>query len=317
MHWTLPYSSLRDANVVSTTETIALCGTGKPKRLVFVSSTSVFNEHYVDASQESLAAGGNGVKEDDDLLASRRGISTGYGQTKWASEFLVRRAGESGLQGVVVRPGYILGSSAGGQTITDDFLIRMLKACIQVKSYPNISNSINAVPVDHVARVAVAGALNPPVAPLGVMHVTPRPERLTFNKYLGALATYGYVVSRTHYEAWRKKVEQYVDSEGGDDFALLPLLDYVMGNLVEDTRAIELDDANTAKALRNDLELTGGESTTRQAVTEDLVGRYIGYLVKMDFLQPPPGSGTPLPQVEISAEQRQALSKISTRGVAA
>jgi L-aminoadipate-semialdehyde dehydrogenase len=47
-------------------------------------------------------------------------------------EQLVRAAGQRGLNGTVIRPGYILGDNETGVCNTDDFLIRFLKGCIQV-----------------------------------------------------------------------------------------------------------------------------------------------------------------------------------------
>ena len=86
----------------------------------------------------------------------------------------------------------------------------MLKACIQLSGRPDISNTVNMVPVDHVARVIVACALHPQVE-LSVAHVTGHP-RLTFNQFLAALETYGYNVPLTNYEEWTATVQSYVDS---------------------------------------------------------------------------------------------------------
>jgi len=103
--------------------------------------------------------------------------------------------------------------------ITDDFLIRMLKGCVQLQSRPDISNTINQVPVDHVARVIAASTFNPPVEPLGVAQVTSHP-RLTTNEFLGALENHGYNVSKVDYESWRDHVDQYVADSSKEEFAL-------------------------------------------------------------------------------------------------
>jgi len=98
----------------------------------------------------------------------------------------------------------------------------MLKGCIQVGSRPDISNTINMVPVDHVARLAVAAAFNPPRFSPGVCHVTSHP-RLRVNDLLAALETYGYDVPIVRYDKWRKAVENYMTSSDGnekEEFAL-------------------------------------------------------------------------------------------------
>lgn len=220
VHWVYPYSNLKPANVQGTLDILALCATGIPKRLSFVSSTSVLDTPYfVKLSAESVAKGGSGVLESDDLSGSSTGLGTGYGQSKWVAEYLVRAAGARGLRGTVVRPGYVTGDKATGVTNTDDFLIRMTKGCIQLGCRPRIANTVNMVPVNHVARVVVASALSPPQAPLGVAQVTSHP-RLTFSQYLATLQTFGYDVPEVEYSVWKKKLEDYAAQENKEQHAL-------------------------------------------------------------------------------------------------
>ena len=90
----------------------------------------------------------------------------------------------------------------------------MVKGCIQLSSRPNINNTINMVPVDHVAQVVVACAFHP-TSPLTVAHVTGHP-RLRFNQFLGALGTYGYQVPISDYVPWTGALENYVGSSRSD-----------------------------------------------------------------------------------------------------
>lgn len=115
VHWVYPYANLRPANVLGTIDALKLCAVGKPKQFAFVSSTSVLdNDHYVQESERIVAAGGTGISEADDLEGSSTGLSTGYGQSKWAGEYLVKEAGRRGLRGTIVRPGYVTGDSTYG-----------------------------------------------------------------------------------------------------------------------------------------------------------------------------------------------------------
>lgn len=107
-------------------------------------------------------------------------------------------------------------TSASTATNTDDFLIRMLKGCIQLNARPNINNTVNMVPVDHVARVVIASAFQPPCKPIGVAQVTGHP-RLRFNQFLGALQLYGYNVPQVDYVPWSLSLEQYVNDGQHDD----------------------------------------------------------------------------------------------------
>jgi len=114
VHWVYPYEKLRSANVLATLTAIKLASTGKPKSMVFVSSTSsIDTSYYVDLSEQQVLSQSDqrGVLESDDLEGSRVGLKTGYSQSKWVAEKLLFEAGKRGLRGHIVRPGYIVGHS--------------------------------------------------------------------------------------------------------------------------------------------------------------------------------------------------------------
>ncbi len=204
-------------------------------------------------------------------------------------------------------------------TNTDDFLIRMIKGCIQLASRPNINNTVNMVPVDHVARVVVACAFRPPTSPLGVAHVTGHP-RLRFNQFLAALETYGYEVPLSDYIPWTGALENHVNnvaSGSGEQLALMPLFTFVANDLPSNTRAPELDDTNAEKALYADQEWSGEDVSEGSGVTKNTVGIYLAYLVGIGFLPPP--TKTPmkaLPRTNIASAQKEALSSVGGRGAA-
>ncbi|ODM16957.1 L-aminoadipate-semialdehyde dehydrogenase large subunit [Aspergillus cristatus] len=314
VNWMLPYSSLRQANVLSTMECVTLCTSGKPKRLAFISSTSTLDtDYYVNLSQQSVASGGSGVLETDDLEGSAKGLGTGYGQSKWASEFIVREAGRRGLMGVVIRPGYITGDPVSGFSVTDDFLLRLWKGCIQVQARPDIpGNTINQVPVTHVSRVVVASVLHPPVEPLGVVQVTSHP-RLTTNEYLGSLETYGYNVPQVPYREWCNILQNYVADDrntGSRELALLPLFHFVVGDLPSDSLAPELDDANAATSLR--AFGASPEQLSDRAVGTETIGRYLAFLVATGFLPSPSTTGVKaIPSVD--TQRLQAMGSLGGR----
>ncbi|KAI4239960.1 MAG: hypothetical protein L6R40_005391 [Gallowayella cf. fulva] len=325
VHWVLPYESLEPANVLSTLAAMSLCqNPDKSKIFCFVSSTSVLDtDHYIE-----LSASGTPVPESDDLEGSRKGLGTGYGQSKWVSEKLVREAGRRGLKGCIVRPGYVTGDSTSGVTNTDDFLIRHLKGCIQLATAPIIPNGINMVPVDHVARCVVACSFHPPDSPgIGVAQISANP-RLTFTDFTDTLKVYGYEVDSVPYEDWKQRLVRYVEDQqedGGEDqkeeHALMPLYHFVTAqkdkplnppslihipnklpltsptaSLPNQTLAPLLSTTNTTTALNHD----SSPSAVYPSVTPDTIGLYIAYLVRVGFLPPPPGEGgKALPVVDV------------------
>ncbi|EEP80264.1 L-aminoadipate-semialdehyde dehydrogenase large subunit [Uncinocarpus reesii 1704] len=318
VHWVYPYSHLRGPNVLGTVDSLKLCAEGRPKQYGFVSSTSVLDaNHFVEESERIVAAGGTGISESDDLSGSSIGLGTGYGQSKWVGEYLVREAGRRGLKGSIIRPGYVTGDSITGTTNTDDFLVRMMKGCIQLSARPNINNTVNMVPVDHVAKVVVASAFFPPHSQLSVSHVTSHP-RLRFNQFLGALQTYGYDVPQVDYVPWASSLERYVndgDRNTNDQHALMPLYHFVTADLPSNTKAPELDDVNASSALQADAKWSGKDVSKGSGVTEELVGLYLAYLVEIGFLPAPTVAGSKsLPKGDISDAQKSALRAVGGRG---
>ena len=84
------------------------------------------------------------------------------------------------------------------------------------------------------------------------------------------------------------------------DNALFPLLHFVLDDLPTSTKAPELNDRNM-KAL-----LSPHTSETNGTVDEELMGRYLSWLVAADFL-PPPSLDVPekaLPQLASTSATR-------------
>ncbi|KAF9564472.1 alpha-aminoadipate reductase Lys1p [Agrocybe pediades] len=288
VHWVFPYEKLRSPNVLGTLTAINLASTGKQKVFVFVSSTSAIDTDYYVQLSESLARGKsnyNGVPETDDLEGARSALKTGYGQSKWVSEKLLFEAGKRGLRGHIVRPGYVVGDSHSAVTNTDDFIWRMVKGCVQLGLVPDINNSINMVPVDHVALCTSLAAVSPlPDAPLSVLHITAKPLP-TFNGMLSSLSQYGFPTESCEYLVWRRKLEQHVMEV--QDNALFPLLHFVLDDLPTSTKSPELDDSNTVALLKQ------GGAPLSATVDDSLMGLYLAWLVGAGFL---PSPSLPSPQ---------------------
>lgn len=304
VHWLMPYENLKAANVQSTVEAIQLCSQGRAKRLAFISSTSALDS---DAFIEQSEAG-TPISESDNLESSRQGLGTGYGQSKWVSEHVIREACKRGLDAVILRSGYVMGDAKSGVSNLDDFLVRMLKGCVQIGSRPDVSNTINMVPVPHVAKLVLGMSLRGKGG--STAHVEAHP-RLTMNQYLATLEQYGYSVPQESYDTWRKKVEAYVEAgDEKEELALLGLYHMVTSNLPEASKAPMLEDQNAQAALEADKELAVGSGPP--GVTAEAVGSYLAFLVARGFMQKP--ANGELPKIELNKEQVEALNKVGGRG---
>jgi L-2-aminoadipate reductase len=176
-------------------------------------------------------------------------------------------------------------------TNTDDFVWRMVKGCVQLGLVPDINNTVNMVPVDHVARCTALAALEPlPNAAQSVLHITAQPPP-TFNDILSSLAEYGFPTQQCEYLIWRRKLEQHVMVV--QDNALFPLLHFVLDDLPRSTKAPDLDATNTSALLRSQ----GQQSAI--TVSDTLMGKYLAWLVGAGFLPPPtsPAPNKSLPQL--------------------
>ncbi|SOV04481.1 probable LYS2 - L-aminoadipate-semialdehyde dehydrogenase, large subunit [Ustilago sp. UG-2017a] len=332
VHWVYPYSKLRAANVGSTICAIKLCNAGKKaKTLTFVSSTSALDtDHYVrlsdsivhgqDPAQTGSSAQLHGVPETDDIEANAKGLTTGYGQSKWVAEKLIMIAASRGLKASIVRPGYVVGDSKTAVTNTDDFLWRLVKGSIQLGLIPDMHNSINMVPVDHVARIATLACLNnakeletinkTPGTNAKVFHVTNHPS-IRFNDMLGQLSRYGWKVEQTEYVHWRARLEEHILSSGSgsvEDNALFPLLHFVLDDLPTSTKSPELDDRHTQAIL--DAASEGQAQNTVMGVGRSLVGLYLAWLLAVGFLPPPSSSDAePLPKLANIGAEMKAIGR--------
>ena len=302
VHWIHTYTALKPTNVLSTLACLALCSKGKPKHLTFISSTAVLDtDHYASLDTPIL--------EIDTLAGSRKGLSTGYAQSKYVSESLIREAGSRGLRGSIVRPGYITGNLSTGIGPTDDFLLRMLKGSIQLSCRPDLgSNTINLVPVDYCVDIVVASSLYPPLQGVEVVHVTPSPQ-LGFNAFLETLQKYGYDTPMVPYAEWRSALEQYVSNETQEQrepHALLPLFDWVTADLPSDTKSRSLDNTNAQAVLRV------LKKDCQAEVTQETVGAYLAFMVEIGFIIRPEGANKKieLPEICIGEEQRAALKMV-------
>ncbi|KAJ2859385.1 large subunit of alpha-aminoadipate reductase, partial [Coemansia erecta] len=287
VHWVYPYEKLRAPNVLSTIEVLRLAAAHHAKPLTFVSSTSALDtDHYVELG----ASLGAGIRESDDLEGSRHGLQTGYGQSKWVSEKLLAEARAHGLPVTIVRPGYVLGHSQTGVTNTDDFIWRLAKGCIELGQSPVMNNAVNLCPVDYVAHVVVEAVSQPRALAHLVYHVFNR-ERFRFQQMFDLLRAYGYAVADVEYMQWRSRLMDF--TLANNDTALYPLLHYVLDDLPTSTKSPDLDDCHTQQLLAG----TGIRCASMRA----LMGLYLAYLVKADFIAAPDaGRATAqLPELDI------------------
>ncbi|MEU4580080.1 amino acid adenylation domain-containing protein [Nonomuraea sp. NPDC023979] len=134
------FPRMRPVNVGGTVEALRLAGLGGA-RLHFVSTLGVFLglAHRDRVVTEASAP--------DDPA----GLETGYDQSKWVADRLVRRARDAGLTAVVHRPARVGGHSVTGRGNAADYFSRLLATCVRLGLVPDLPVEEDLSPVDHVA----------------------------------------------------------------------------------------------------------------------------------------------------------------------
>ena len=220
VHWVYPYSKLKPMNVGGTIECLRLATCGEElASMHFVSSTSVFDSPHYEGMMDAVP--------EDDQLDGGPGLSVGYGQSKWIAEKLVMLAMTRGIPSTIFRPGYITGHSMTGVMNTDDFLVRLMKGCLELGQAPKIRNAINACPVNFVAQSIVHVASSPDA--LNQSYHINNPHTFRLGDFFDHLQNFGYNLELVDYIAWRGALTQLTLESKTN--ALYPLLHFVLDDL--------------------------------------------------------------------------------------
>lgn len=96
----------------------------------------------------------------------------------------------------------------------------------------------------------------------------------------------------------------------------MPLYHFATTSLPADTIAPEMSDINASTSLQFDTQFTGEDLSAGGFVDEEIMGRYLAYLMGIGFLHAPGAGekGRRLPEAGISENQKAALLRVGGRG---
>ena len=148
VNYMYPYTALKPANVLGTQEVLRLACQSKIKPVHYISTIAVF---------ATIRHAGPGSFAKMILLntSDRLPHQLGYTQSKWVAEKLIRDARSRGLPVTIYRLGRIAGHTQTGACQTNDFLWRMIKACIQIRRMPALDMMMDITPVDYISKAVV------------------------------------------------------------------------------------------------------------------------------------------------------------------
>jgi thioester reductase-like protein len=227
-HLGLPYSALRELNVLGTQRMIELACAGAAGELHYVSSISALFPSYA-------AIGGRAYER---AALAPELLPTGYGQCKAVSEQLVSRAGERGLKVRIYRPSRIWADGAGS---ADDLLVRLVRGCAELGVFPDCDLRDNVVDTQVVARTMVRIARTDDVTQ-SVFHIV-SPHSTPLSAFVDALRAAGLALSAVSADEFCERMAEapslaalrHVVSASGLLTTPLPVLD------LQHTRAVVPD----------------------------------------------------------------------------
>jgi len=140
INWMAEYDDLKQTNIIGTEQILKFATSGSAKTLHYVSTTGVF---------AALEGAKLGYLNKDVPLKRYRNHFVSYFKTKWLAELKVQAALSSGLDGFILRPGFISGPIDGGCTLPDQDLTRLfLLTSIEIGAFPDVNIPIDVMPVD-------------------------------------------------------------------------------------------------------------------------------------------------------------------------
>jgi amino acid adenylation domain-containing protein/thioester reductase-like protein len=208
-----PYAALRDTNVIGTQEILRLASQVKLKPVHFISTLDVFQSAHYAQLEVCL--------EDDHFPLSGKPES-GYAQSKWVAEKLVKTANERGIPTCIYRPGMIIGDSQTGISNTEDQIGMLIKGLIQLGNAPNLALLMHLTPVDYVSQAIVH--LGQQRSAWGkAFHLT-NSQSLSLGQLVQAIESQGYQLQLTSYDQWLKiLLAQHLGQDNALN-SLIPLL---------------------------------------------------------------------------------------------
>lgn len=200
------YRELKPANVEGTREIIRLAASRCLKPLHYLSSYAVF---------DSMQNVGRVFSEDDEPVGHEQ-LSTGYAESKWVAEKMVRHAHAAGVPAAIYRVGWVIGESRTGAWKASDFIPRLLKVAVEARTCCDFG-TFTMTPVDYVARALVHLASRPDS--LGQVFHLSNGTRYASRSLFEWVRAQGYELREVPLDAWQSQL-----SGSSQELSLTPLL---------------------------------------------------------------------------------------------
>ena len=264
-----PYAAMRDTNVRGTTEILRLASQVKVKPVHFTSTLDIFQSGGRSQSVQ--------LAEDDEFPATDL-PGSGYAQSKWVAEKLVKTAHERGIPTCIHRPGMIIGHSQTGCSNTEDLVSRLIKGLIQLRIAPSLPLPMHLTPVDYVSQAIVKLASQQ--SSWGKAFHLSNPHALSLTQLVAKMRSLNYEMQYVDYDRWLNRL---LELDATQDNALKSLAPLLSGTSA--AYATYLDVLNLGNVSdRNVTDGLKGTSISCPELTDDLLDTYFAYFSQSGFL---------------------------------
>jgi thioester reductase-like protein len=200
---------------------------------------------------------------------------SGYIQSKYVAEKIVRVAASRGLPAAIYRPWLVGGHTQTGVSHVTDYVLLMLKAVLDLGIAPEHEETVELTPIDFFAPAFVHIARQE-TSPGRVFHFA-NPQPVQVGVIFEWIRSYGYDVELLPYAEWRAKLLRRLQAPHRS-YSILPLIPE--SERPYGRRHPRIDCTNTFAALE-------GSGLSCPPIDERLVHTYLAYLVEVGFLEPP------------------------------
>jgi amino acid adenylation domain-containing protein/thioester reductase-like protein len=206
-----PYSALKATNVLGTQEILRLASRSKNKPVHFISTVDVYS---------SLVGGSITALSSENSIGPITHLYSGYAQSKYVSEQLVRIASQRGIPVSIYQPSNIFSYEESGVTDHNSFVSLMLKGCIQMGTYPCLEAILNLVSSDYVSQCILD--LSQKRRASGEVFKIVNRDPIEWEKFIEKIKDAGYPLKMESYEAWYSNLVRHSHSNSRN--VLSPLI---------------------------------------------------------------------------------------------
>jgi amino acid adenylation domain-containing protein/thioester reductase-like protein len=264
-----PYELMRNTNVKGTEEILRLASQVKVKPVHLISTLDIFQSAYHSRLDTRL--------EDDQFPASAI-PNSGYAQTKWVAEKLVKAAHARGIPTCIHRPGMIIGHSQTGCSNTEDQISRLIKGLIQLGSAPAIDLPMHLTPVDYVSQAIVK--LAGQQSAWGKAFHLSNPQPLSMLELVDYLKSLHYEIRSTDYDRW---LNHLLESDISPANVLKPLVPLFTSSSASYSTYLEVLSLENVSCQNIEAELAG-TSISCPVLDAKLLDIYFAYFRHSGFL---------------------------------